>query len=197
MKNTPPSKLIFEPKLLFFSILCLLGLCLLQCKNNQNSPLEIQPTNPNDWADYLGGPDRNHYSTLTQITPENVHQLKVAWTYETPKAGQMQINPVIVDGVLYGVTSTLQAFALDAATGEEFWMFGDTINKGYASTSRGVAYWEKGEDKRILYTVGPNLWALDAKTGQPIESFADQGKLDLHTGLPEVAQKKFIISNTP
>ncbi len=149
-----------------------------------------------EWPEYLGGPDRNHYSTLTQITPENVQNLKVAWTYSTPDSGQMQVNPIIVNRVLYGVTASVQAFALDAATGKEIWRFGDPL-KNWASTSRGVSYWKEGTDERILHTMGPNLWALDAKTGKPIESFGDKGKTDLHTGLPEIAQNKFIISNTP
>ena len=49
----------------------------------------------NDWSDYLGGSDRNHYSTLRQITPTNVGQLKVAWTFALPDSGQMQVNPLI------------------------------------------------------------------------------------------------------
>lgn len=149
-----------------------------------------------DWAEYLGGPDRNHYSKLTQINTENVNKLQIAWTYSMLDSGQIQANPIIVKGILYGVTATVQAFALDAATGKEIWHFGDPL-KNWASTSRGVTYWQEGNDSRILYTVGPNLWALDAKTGKPIESFGDAGKTDLHTGLPEVAKDKFIISNTP
>ncbi|WP_064197089.1 MULTISPECIES: PQQ-binding-like beta-propeller repeat protein [Emticicia] len=149
-----------------------------------------------DWPEYLGGADRNHYSKLTQITPENVNQLKIAWTYTTPDSGQMQVNPIIVDGILYGVTASVQAFALDAATGKEIWRFGDPL-KNWASSSRGVSYWSNGIEKRILYTVGPNLWALDAKNGKPIKSFGNEGKVDLHTGLPPIAQNKFIISNTP
>jgi quinoprotein glucose dehydrogenase len=97
---------------------------------------------------------------------------------------------------LYGVTSSVKAFALDAATGKLIWEFGDPVNH-WASTSRGVSYWEDGNDKRILFTAGPNLWALNAMTGKPIESFGIGGKVDLHTGLPEIAQNKFIISNTP
>ncbi len=149
-----------------------------------------------DWAEYLGGADRNHFSTLTQINQENVSKLQVAWAYSTPDSGQMQVNPIIVRGILFGVTSSVQAFALDAATGKEIWHFGDPL-KNWASNSRGVSYWKEGNDSRILYTVGPNLWALDAQTGKPIESFGDKGKIDLHTGLPEISQNKFIISNTP
>lgn len=152
--------------------------------------------NYTDWSEYLGGPDRNHYSSLTQINPTNVSQLKVAWTYAAPDSGQMQVNPIIVDNVLYGVTASVQAFALDAATGREIWRFGDPLKTWY-STSRGVTYWRDGTDKRILYTVGPTLYALDARTGQPILSFGNNGRVDLHTGLGEAAKNKFVISNTP
>jgi quinoprotein glucose dehydrogenase len=149
-----------------------------------------------NWDEYLGGADRNHYSELTQINPSNVQNLKIAWTYDTPDSGQMQVNPLIVDGVLYGVTPSVQAFALDAATGKQRWIFGDPL-KAWHSTSRGVSYWTDGSDKRILYTIGAFLYALDANTGKMIPSFGDNGRVDLHTGLPEIAQKKFIISNTP
>lgn len=145
-----------------------------------------------DWAEYLGGPDRNHYSPLTQINESNVKNLQVAWTYALPDSGQMQANPITVNGILYSVSASVQAFALDAATGKEIWRFGDPL-KNWASTSRGLAY----RDGRILYTAGPNLWALDAKNGKPIDTFGEHGKVDLYTGLPSKAQNKFIISNTP
>ena len=154
-------------------------------------------SNPNgEWSEYLGGPDRNHYTTLSQISPENVAQLKVAWTYSMPDSGQIQTNPIIVDGILYGITPSVQVFALDAATGRELWRFGDPL-KTWHSTGRGVVYWTDGKEKRILHTIGPRLYALDAITGQLISSFGDHGSIDLHNGLPEQAKDKFIISNTP
>jgi quinoprotein glucose dehydrogenase len=153
-------------------------------------------TSSDDWADYLGGANRNHYSNLTQINKSNVDQLKIAWEYSLPDSGQMQVNPLIIKGILYGVSASVQAFALDASTGREIWRFGDPL-KNWASTSRGVSYWTNGIEKRILYTAGPNLWALDANTGKPITSFGQQGKIDLHIGLPPIAANKFIISNTP
>jgi quinoprotein glucose dehydrogenase len=162
----------------------------------------IEPTvtnqfgSENDWAEYLGGADRNHFSKLDQIDLSNVSQLTVAWQYEAPEAGQMQVNPLIIDGILYAVDATVQAFALDATTGKEIWRFGDP-HKNWASTSRGLSIWQKGAEKRVLFTAGPNLWALDARTGQPIPSFGNAGKIDLHEGLPAAAQQKFVISNTP
>jgi len=171
-------------------IFLIAGLNACQNKNNQ-------PTiKSQDWADYLGGPDRNHYSELTQINLDNVKKLRVAWTHQLPDSGQMQMNPLIKDKTLYGVSPSLQAFALDAVTGEELWRFGDPLKVWYG-TSRGVAYWTDGIEKRIFFVSGTYLYALNALTGKLILSFGDQGKLDLHTGLPEVAQNKFVSSTTP
>lgn len=148
------------------------------------------------WSSYLGDSGRSHYSTLSQITPENVKDLKVAWSYEAPDFGQMQMNPIVVDSIFYGVSAALRAFALHAATGEKIWQFGDSLQESGAS-SRGVSYWEKGDDKRIMYVAGTNLYALNALTGQPIVSFGDHGSIDLRSGMPESARTKFVGSNTP
>jgi len=150
----------------------------------------------NEWKEYLGGPERNHYSPLQQITKDNVQQLKVAWEYHTGDSGQIQCNPIIVDGVLYGMTATTRPFALDAATGKEIWK-GKSEGPDSYSTSRGVVYWEDGDDKRLLYTSGPWLHALDARTGKPIASFGDSGKVSLKSGLGETSADKMVISNTP
>ena len=155
-----------------------------------------RPADDTDWPEYLGGPDRNHYSALTQINPSNVANLKVAWTYAMPDSGQTQASPIIVDGVLYGVTPAVQAFALNAATGKQLWIFGDKSKNG-SNTSRGVTYWQEGNDKRIMHSMGSSLFALDAKTGLPIPTFGDGGHIDLHTGLPDIAKDKYMVSNTP
>lgn len=149
-----------------------------------------------EWREYLGGPERNHYSPLSQITKENVTQLQVAWEYHTKDSGQIQCNPLIVDGVLYGMTATTRPFALEAATGKEIWKRPSEGSDNFSS-SRGVAYWEEGNDKRILYTSGPWLYALNAETGEPVLSFGDSGRTSLKAGLGETAEKKMVMSNTP
>jgi quinoprotein glucose dehydrogenase len=170
--------------------------CLLLFTASQKISREKTKSDFTEWSEYLGGPDRNHYSALTQINRENVKNLQVAWEYATPDSGQMQVNPIIVDGILYGITPTTQAFALDAATGKEIWSFGDKTKAG-SNTGRGVAYWRDGDDQRILHTIGSHLYALDARTGKRIEGFGENGRVDLHTGLPETAKNKFMVSNTP
>ena len=167
-------------------------LTIISCKTGGDKPTY----GSNEWKEYLGGPERNHYSPLNQITKENVSQLKVAWEYHTKDSGQIQCNPIIVNGVLYGMTATTRPFALDAATGRELWR-GTYEGPDSYSTSRGVAYWEEGDDKRILFTRGPWLYALDAKTGKPVSSFGENGKTSLKSGLGETAEEKMVMSNTP
>ncbi len=183
------------PKKPFINSACaFLALTVIGCAEKGQEPI-----NQNDhvaWSHYLGDPGRTHYSTLSQITPENVGSLKLAWSYKAPDWGQMQMNPIVVDSILYGVTAAMRIVALNAQTGREIWQFGDSV-KVWHSTSRGVSYWEKDNDKRILCTRGPNLYALDALTGIPIASFGNNGKVDLRSGMPESAKEKFVISNTP
>jgi quinoprotein glucose dehydrogenase len=151
-----------------------------------------------DWPEYLGGPGRSHYSELDQINRSNVSALKVAWEYHTGDPGQMQCNPIIVDGVLYGATASSQIFALDAATGAPLWRFTSTekLDLGLAN-DRGVTYWQDGSDKRILCTIGSGLYALDARTGRPIPASASRaGRASRRASGPQ-AQEKWVLSTTP
>lgn len=148
------------------------------------------------WEEYLGGPGRNHYSALTQIDPSNVSHLKIAWEYHTSDTGQMQCNPIVAGDVLYGMTASTQPFAVNAATGKLIWKWHQ--NKGDAgNTARGLTYWKKGQEARILFTNGPWLYALDAATGKPITTFGDSGRVSLRTGLGPASASKYVVSNAP
>lgn len=148
------------------------------------------------WTEYLGGPERSHYSSLSQINTGNVSRLKKVWEYRSGDSGQVQCNPIIIDDVLYGVTATNQVFALDAASGKQKWKY---IQPGEASsnTNRGVTYWEDGNDKRILYGYNASLYALNAETGKPVPSFGVGGKVSLKAGLEANAKDRYVVSNTP
>lgn len=152
--------------------------------------------NQNDWPEYLGGPDRNHYSKLDQITTHNVVQLTKAWEFHTGDSGEIQCNPIIVDGVLYGVTAKNQPFALDAATGTELWRYSIPTVSSF-NINRGVSYWEGNGEKRILVGHAASLYALDAVTGKSIVTFGDSGRISLREGLGANAQDKFVVSTTP
>jgi quinoprotein glucose dehydrogenase len=154
-----------------------------------------------DWPEYNGGPERNHYSPLTQITAENVQQLQVAWMYGSGGADsianrtQIQCNPLIIKGVLYGVSANTQAFALDAATGKELWKTQLTDTEG--TTSRGVAYWSDGQQPMIFFGAGQWLYALDARTGAWVKTFGDGGRINLKIGIERSTADEYVVVNTP
>jgi len=154
------------------------------------------PEEGKQWTEYLGGPGRNHYSPLSQIRTTNVHQLEKAWEYKSGDSGQVQCNPIIVHNVLFGVTASNQIFALDAASGKEKWRYKQDGERT-SNTNRGVTYWEKGADKRILYAYNSSLYALNAETGKPINSFGENGQVSLKTGLEANAKDRYVVSNTP
>ncbi|MDJ1483910.1 PQQ-binding-like beta-propeller repeat protein [Cytophagaceae bacterium YF14B1] len=163
----------------------------------------------NDWPEYLGNAARSHYSTLEQINLQNVNQLQVAWTYQsggrdtTNNQTQIQCNPIIIDGILYATSPRIEVFALNAATGKEIWKFSAADFWGgknaSAGTNRGVTYWKSDseDEQRIIFTAGSFLFALDARTGKPIESFGDSGRVDMRKELDYDKKDFFIVSNTP
>ncbi len=167
----------------------------------------ISCSQPNDqykgWRIKGGTADGIQYSQLNQITKENVGTLQVAWSYRTHDADtiknrtQLQCNPIIVDGVLYATSAKLKAFAVEAATGKELWKFEPGEENPGLGVNRGVTYWEEGEDKRILYSFGENLYAIDARTGKKIETFGTEGRVSLKEGLGDRAAKLMVLSNTP
>jgi len=150
-----------------------------------------------DWPEYLGGPERAHYSALDQINTANVGRLRVAWEFHSGDFGQVQCNPVVINGVLYGVTATSQVFALDAATGRQLWRFSDPRNLNASDNDRGVTYWSDGRGARILCTIGSWLYALDARSGAMIPDFGVDGRASLKAGLGAQAQEKWVVSTTP
>ncbi|MEM9832687.1 MAG: PQQ-binding-like beta-propeller repeat protein [Bacteroidota bacterium] len=139
-----------------------------------------------EWRVYRGTKASNQYSALDQINTQNVDQLEVAWTYQTGDATErsaIQCNPIMVDGTLYATSPQLKVVALNAATGEEQWVFDPVEQWKSTGVNRGVTYWEQGKDKRIITSAGPYLYALNADNGQLINSFGQGGKIDLRENL--------------
>jgi quinoprotein glucose dehydrogenase len=139
------------------------------------------------WNEFLGGPESAHYSPLKQITPANVNRLEVAWTFETGDDIAYTFCPLVVDNIAYVAARQGALVALDASTGKQLWVhnFGAGGRFSGIAGQRGANYWESKDrsDRRILVTSGGMLHALDARTGEPIDSFADHGKLDLKIGI--------------
>jgi len=164
----------------------------------------------NSWEVYGGSKQGTRYSSLNQIDTSNVSQLQVAWTYHTgdsDKMTQIQVNPIIVDGILYGVSPKLKLFALDAASGKEKWVFnpvdtsaGDVKGRGYfmMNVCRGVTFYSGGkDDKRIFFAASSDLYCIDANAGKPVSSFGDKGKIDLHNDLGRDVKDLYVAATSP
>lgn len=159
------------------------------------SALARAPAQTVDWPAYNGGVNGDHYSRLAQINRANVHTLRQAWHYDTGEAGQIQTNPLIVGRMLFAYTPTQKVIALDAATGKLKW----TFNSGVRGTqpARGLSYFADGARGRLFAGVMNFLYCLDARTGRPIASFGEQGRIDLRKGLRGDYETQSIVLTTP
>lgn len=140
------------------------------------------------WTTYGGTPDQIRYSALDQVNRSNVHRLEVAWSYDTGEGGDLQTQPIVVDGVLYAYTPTHKTIALDAASGKLLWEFDSGIEG--TGANRGLMYWKQGRDARVFAAVDEFVYALNAKTGAVIKDFGSSGRIDLreHLGREPAAQ---------
>lgn len=155
-----------------------------------------------EWSAYGGGPESIQYSALDQINRENVHRLKVAWSFDTGDAyagSEMQCNPIVIDGVLFATTPRLRVIALDAATGELHWSFdpNEGPQTGHPRRNRGVTWWSDGQQRRLFFVYRHLLFALDARTGKPVPGFGRKGQVDLREGLGRALETVAISANSP
>ena len=152
-----------------------------------------------DWPVYQGSDNHDHYVTLSQITPANVSELTVAWTYDTRDSfpgSEMQSNPVIQAGVLYAMSPKQRAFALDAATGKQIWSFDPTNGKftGPRIRYRGIVV----HDGRVYFNYRYRLFALDSKTGLKVPGWGnDSGWVDLRAGLGRPVEGLSVSASSP
>jgi glucose dehydrogenase len=135
---------------------------------------------PGDWPRYTRDLAGTHFSPLDQITPANVAQLAEAWSFKVrPDGGGGLVSsatPIAVDGVLYLPVGNA-VVALDGATGQEVWRHPEPGN----SARRLVTYWpgDKDHAPRIFYSSGKAIHALDAKTGEVVPTFGENGEVAL------------------
>jgi quinoprotein glucose dehydrogenase len=159
-----------------------------------------------EWPTYGGDLGHTRYAPLDQITAANFGSLEVKWRFKTDNLGprpefNFQSTPLMVNGRLYTTGGTRRSVAaLDAATGELFWVHAEHEGaRGDAAprqlSGRGLAYWTDGREERILYvTPGYRLVALDAKTGNPVAGFGRSGAVDLKQ---EFDNQKLDLVNAP
>jgi quinoprotein glucose dehydrogenase len=158
------------------------------------------------------------YSSLSQITTDNVHTLKEAWRFRTGELGQghrepfaFQANPILVEGRLYLPTGSAIVFALDPASGEEIWRYDPKIDRSKPHAeiaNRGVTSWldpaadadDACRHRIFVGTLDARLIAIDGTTGKPCEDFGEGGEIWLNKGVraeKESAWVNYTVTSPP
>lgn len=153
-----------------------------------------------EWRTATGTNEGIRYAGGADITVQNVKHLQLAWEYNTgdsvAKGSTIPTTPLVIGNVLYGASPDQNLFALDASTGREIWVFKapDPASKG---SIRGFSYWEneKGEEKRLFYSTGPKMYAVDAVSGAMIAAFGKGGFIDLRENMDGPFESSYISGN--
>ena len=155
-------------------------------------PAQAQNGGPGEEWHYWGGDAwSTRYSPLDQIDASNFADLEVAWVWTadnfSPDAGALlRATPIYAEGKLFSVAGTRRSVvAIDPVTGETLWMFREPHTERWERSMRkdygkSVAY-DRIDGRGVIYVVTPAffLHALDAETGRPLDSFGEDGTVDL------------------
>ncbi len=169
------------------SLILILGMSVFaQTPPAQKTP--VLKVNDSDWPMFSRDLNGDRYSPLTQISTKNVSSLTKAWSYSLRAiappggaggggGGASEITPIVVNGIMY-LTAANRVVALDPTNGKEIWSY---TPKGPGLSRRAVAYWpgDRNNPPRIIFTIGRNMMALNANTGNVDPGFGKEGTVDL------------------
>jgi quinoprotein glucose dehydrogenase len=164
-----------------------------------------------EWRYYGGNKGFTRYSALDQINRDNVKNLRIAWRRPAANAkliaafpdtranAYLRATPIMIDGVLYTQDAHGLVIALDGETGRTIWEqpFGAAREDASGASTRGVDYWRGGSGNRIFAIRGEYLYALDAATGVPVQTFGTHGRLLLRFGDRQPLAGRFNDSTGP
>ena len=160
--------------------------------------LNAQPPGAN-WLSYNGDFTGRRFSSLSQINPANVGQLRAQWVFHSSNSNRLEVTPVVVNGVMF-VTSANDTYALDARTGRVIWHHVWPISEGLIDDasghlSRGVAVWHS---RVYRQTDNAHLLCLDARSGNLLwdVAYADWNPNYGATGAPLVVKDKVIVGTS-
>lgn len=125
-------------------------------------PTTLLKPPPDSWPTYHGDYSGRRHGRLSQITPDNVHRLGLAWSFQTGMSAQIKSTPILANGILY-LTAPDNLWALDVRTGRQLWRYTYPTNDGFHIGHRGAAVYK---DFVYLTTPDAHLVALDARNGK-------------------------------
>jgi alcohol dehydrogenase (cytochrome c) len=164
----------------------------------RTADLLVQPPGAN-WISYNGDYSGRRYSSLSQINPSNVGQLRAEWVFHARNSSRLEVTPVVVNGLML-VTAANDAFALDASTGRVVWHHSRPISSGLIDDAsrhinRGVGVWGS---RVYMETDNAHLLCLDARSGNVIwdVAYADWNKNYGATSAPLVVKDKVLVGTS-
>jgi len=202
---------------LMLLVLTLYGCGPRKVERDAQAPVE-------EWPNYGNDPGSSRYSPLTEITRNNLWDLKVAWVYHTGDVSYanstwngkkvwakstFEATPLFVDGTLYIVSPFNRIIALDPETGREKWTFDPKLDRigyyGDAFTCRGLATWVDPERqpgdvcRRSIYvaTLDGRLVAVDSEGRGPCPAFGTNGEVALTTGVKIPIKGEYHFTSPP
>ena len=158
--------------------------------------LDAADSDAKNWIHPNGSYDQERFYPGKQINASNVAKLKPAFVFQTAVVESMETAPIVVDGVMFLTTSFDHVYAIDAATGEEYWHYkhklGPIVTVCCGNNNRGVAI---ADGTLYLGTIDAKLVALEAKTGKVLwqKEIADPEKGYSETMAPAVIDGKVLI----
>jgi alcohol dehydrogenase (cytochrome c) len=159
----------------------------------------LSRTIKDDWPSYNGDYTGRRFSSLTQITPQNVKHLQAQWVFHSRNAGVLEVTPVVVNGIMY-VTASNDAYALNAQTGQVLWHYSRPVSSGLIDDasghiSRGVALLGT---RLYMETDNAHLLCLDARSGNLIwdVAYADWNKNYGATSAPLIVKDKVLVGTS-
>ncbi len=152
-----------------------------------------------NWLSYNGDYSGRRYSSLKQITPANVAQLRAQWVFHSAETRRLEVTPLVVDGIMF-VTAANDTYALDATTGRVIWHHSRPISEGLIDDasghlSRGVAVLGS---KLYRLTDNAHLLCLDTRSGHLLwdVAYADWNRNYGATGAPLLVKDKVIVGTS-
>jgi len=154
-------------------------------------PSTLLAPSPDSWPTYHGDYSGQRHSRLTQITPDNVHQITLSWAFQTNQPQQIKATPILVNGVIY-ISTPDNLWAVDARAGRQIWRYAYPSNDGFHIGHRGVAVYK---DFVYLTTPDAHLVALDARNGSVrwTVEIADSKRGYWSTNAPLVVRNHLIV----
>ena len=161
-----------------------------------------EQTTGRDWRTYGGDKGFTRYSPLAQINRDNVKNLRVAWTRpavdpaikdkfpDLNPPNYFRGTPIMINGVLYAPDGVGLVEAFGAASGESRWVqqpFEPTMKEARALSTRGIAYWQKNGEERLISVRGEYLYSINLKTGALDRNFGENGRVSLNRHTPDEA----------